>query len=113
MFIEKKDLEKCKEGDIIRLMDAYNIQKTTTGWKYHSKSYEEYKKLQGKGIVHYLPKEHKAIKIIILEPSGETKEAIAEEGIMQVEQGQIVQLERYAFVRLEDKKKQFFYYTHK
>ncbi len=113
-YIEKTDEEKCAEGDILRLMDAYNIEKTKTGWKYHSEGYEEYKRHdKKKGIIHYLPKEHQSIPITITEPSGEKRTALAEQGIQSLHEGDSIQLERYAFVHLVNKAKWAFYYTHR
>ncbi len=111
IVVEKKDVENSKDGDMIRLMDAYNIMKKENEWHYHSDDYQTYKQHKGK-IIHYLPKEHKAQEIHIVQQDGQQIMATAEQGIGNTKEGEIIQIERYAFIRLENKKKMRFYYLH-
>jgi hypothetical protein len=46
-------------------------------------------------------------------PNGKEKEAIAEEGIKELKEGDIVQFYRIGFCRLDDKKTFTFYFAHR
>jgi hypothetical protein len=46
-------------------------------------------------------------------PDNKKIKGLCEKGIKSIEQGEIVQFERFGFCRLDDKKKMVFWFTHK
>ncbi|MCB9359099.1 glutamate--tRNA ligase [Candidatus Woesearchaeota archaeon] len=113
-LVEKEDLEKIKDGELIRLMDCLNFKKSGDKFIFTSTDLEEYKK-DGKAIIHWLPADD-CIDIEILMPDCKTKKAKAETSISQLKEGAVIQFERYAFCRLDsidkDKGMYKFWYSH-
>ncbi|MBW2987178.1 glutamate--tRNA ligase, partial [Candidatus Woesearchaeota archaeon] len=74
--------------------------------------YSEFKESKGKIIIHWLPADKSNIEIKIRTPENKLIKGIAESGVKKLKQGTIVQFERFAFARLDNKKKMEFIYTH-
>jgi len=113
LLIEKKDFSLIKKGVIVRLMDAMNIMlKEGTTFMFVSTSYDEYKNADNKGpIIHYLPLgEEREVRILM--PDASVKVARAEKNVVVLEEGEVVQFERWGFCRLDDKETLTFWYTH-
>lgn len=66
-------------------------------------------------MVHWLPVRAGNVKIEVLMPSGEVLRGLGEPGLKDVKKGQIVQFERFGFVKLDDKTKNriLFWFLHK
>ncbi len=105
-YIERKDYEKLREGQTIRLMDLMTIRiGKNKEAEYLSKEYEEYAKSQNKGgIIHYVP-EKEATTIKVLMPDAKEKELIAEKAIKEIKKGEVIQLIRWGFCRLDEEGK--------
>ncbi len=105
IWIPKQDAIKLKTGDEIRLMNLYNIiiesEKPLVG-KMHDVKNLKVPKIQ------WLAEK---IPCKILTHDGEIT-GICENGIQNLEEGEIIQFERYGFAKLEDKEKLTFVYTH-
>ena len=64
--------------------------------------------------MHWLPNDKRSVPVEVLMPDGNVKNGFGEEGIRDLKEGDIVQLERFAFCRLDKKGKKFvFCYTHR
>ncbi len=111
-YISKDDFKKLKNNKLYRLMDCLNFVKENKNFVYDSKDYERYKE-NGEFIMHWLP-DKMIIPVEVLMPDGSIKKGIGEDSMRQLKEGDIVQLERFAFCRLDKKGKKFvFWYTHK
>jgi glutamyl-tRNA synthetase len=104
IYVEKEDFEKLK-GSKVGLIGMCTIK------------LEEASKLISEEVTQEIPKIHWVsspnVNITIVMPNGKEKEAIAEEGIKEVNEGDIVQFYRIGFCRLDDKKTFTFYFAHR
>ncbi len=117
-YIEKKDFEQLSDGDIIRLKDAMNIKKINgVTFEYVGESYDEFRALSSKGsIIQFVPKDGKEITAQILMPDISKQTILCEPNIKHIEVGDVIQFERYAFCRLDEKNEETntyeFWFTH-
>jgi glutamyl-tRNA synthetase len=103
IYVEKEDFEKLK-GSNVGLIGMCTIK------------LEKLSKFISEEVTQEIPKIHWVsspnVNIIIVMPNGKEKEAIAEEGIKELKEGDIVQFYRIGFCRLDDKKTFTFYFAH-
>lgn len=94
-----------------RLMHLFNF-KYDKVFSFISKGMDE--KLKSK-LMHWLPEKNGNVKAKILMPDGSSIDGIAEEGIKNLQIGEIIQFERFGFCRLDSKDKDnfVFYFAHK
>jgi len=100
-FIEKEDLEKLPEG-LHRLMDCMNVLKKGDTFTFHSFEYAHFKD-GGKRIIHWLPVSEELLPVKVHMPDGSVLEGLGEKGLSFVRVGDMVQLERFGFCRLEER----------
>ncbi len=129
-FITRKDYERLEDGKIYRLMECLNFKKQGDEFIFDSIEYENYKEKQkesGSLIMHWLPadkeNERKLIKVKVFTPEHEFITGIGEEALKEVKQGEVVQFERFGFVRFDHsenkegkekgKETMVFWFTHK
>ncbi len=99
VFLAKDDFENFDEGDLIRLKGLGNFviaSKDPPEITYQGMDLSSAKK--GKNIIHWLP-EDSALPCVVLRPDGQHR-GYVEEGVRN-EAGNVVQFERYGFVRIE------------
>jgi hypothetical protein len=76
----------------------------------------EYEKYKSKGdkIIHWLPAQKDLVKAEVLMPNKEVKKGLAEPMVKNLKAGDIVQLVRFGFCRLDKKEKDKlnFWFTH-
>ncbi|MBI1969792.1 glutamate--tRNA ligase [Candidatus Woesearchaeota archaeon] len=113
-YLAKNDVNQVKEGKLYRLMDCLNFKKQGKKLVFDSQEYEKYKQ-QGERIMHWLPKDAKLVTVEVLMPDNTIVQGWGEEGLGNLEEGAIVQLERFGFCRLDAKEddKLVFWYAHK
>ncbi len=105
LYISKEDLNLLQPGKIIRLMGFVNIkieeisENNIVKAIFHSESYDDAKKLKAP-LIHYLPTEGNYPAKIIM-PNGLKVEGLAEPSIKNVKIGEIIQFERFGFVKVE------------
>ena len=110
-YISKEDIDGLEENDIVRLMDGFNFQKKGKGFVFYSHDLDDYKK-HGKKVVHWLPADEENIKASIMMPDKNVVEGIAEKYISEINEGEVIQFERFGFCRLDNKKEVRFWFTH-
>lgn len=98
-YLSKKDLSDVKDGELVRLMDCLNFVKKGKEYIFDSTDVENYRK-KGKKIIHWLPADQ-VIETEVLLPDCTTVKGFAEKNITQLEEGSVIQFERYAFCRLD------------
>ncbi|MCM2325513.1 MAG: glutamate--tRNA ligase [Candidatus Woesearchaeota archaeon] len=110
-FYVSKD-DHGKFCGVIRLMDCLNFDSKTM--KFHSLDHASYKK-EGKMIIQWLPKEEKNVKVQVRMPDNSIKEGLAEASISSLKIGDIVQFQRFGFVKLDkiEKDRLVFWFTNK
>ncbi len=116
VYISRDDFETLKEGKIFRLMEAFNIEilkkegnKATS--KFHSEELEKARKIKAR-LIHWVPKEN--IKVRVIAPEGMI-EGFGEVNLKNSRAGDIVQFERFGFVRVDEagKNGRVVYFAHK
>lgn len=100
-MLARNDIDSMKEGKLYRLMDCLNFRKKKGKFVFDSLEYDKYKK-EGSGIMHWLPVSKSLIKVEVLMDDGSSREGLGEEWMRSIKVGDIVQLERFGFCRLDD-----------
>lgn len=115
-LVEKKDFEDFKQGDLVRLMDNLNFKVQENGFVFHSLDYMSFKNFKtSKKIIHFLPDDASQLQeVTIFTPEHETLKGFAEKHISCLKVGDIIQFERFGFVRLDSIKDGVynFWFTH-
>ena len=115
ILISKADHKDLVERRLHRLMDYCNLEIKDSKETFVSEDYEEYKHSKNRGkIIHWLPKE-KAVDVEVVLENNTIIKGKGEADLKNVKEGDIVQFERFAFVRLvkKDEDKLTFWYLHK
>ncbi|MCA9485948.1 MAG: glutamate--tRNA ligase, partial [Nanoarchaeota archaeon] len=101
-------LDEVKKGNNYRLMHLFNFK----DGKFVSDEVDDSLKARA---LHWLPLNGKNVKVKVLIPDGKWVAGLAEEGVSKLKVGQIVQFERFGFVRLDKKGKDEleFWFAHK
>ena len=112
-YIANADFKKLKEGKMYRLMDCLNFVKKGKKLTFDSKDYEKYKK-KGEMIMHWLPVGKDLVHASVRLPDNNVIKGLGEAGMSGLKEGDIVQLERFAFARLDKKEgsKLEFWFAH-
>ncbi|MFP4115995.1 MAG: glutamate--tRNA ligase [Candidatus Aenigmatarchaeota archaeon] len=111
-YIEEKDLE-TNRGKVIRLKGLYNIKIPEKGnvCKYSGNDI-----VQEMPKVHWLPGEgNETTDAEIMMPDGEKVKGPVEKNVLEEDRGEVLQFERFGFVRLDRKtgKAAEFWFTHR
>jgi len=118
-YIAKIDydiLMKGKKGELYRLMDCLNFVMKSKEFVFDSKEYVKYKD-KGKRIMHFLPAQDDLgglVNVEVFMPDKKTIKGLGEPLMKKLKEGDIIQAERFGFMRLDKKEnnKLFFWYTH-
>ncbi len=112
-YITEDDFEGFRQDKLYRLMDCINFHKREGKLFFDSTDYEEYKE-KGTGIIHWLPSEGN-ISVEVIMDDGQKINGLGESTMSMLKEGDIVQLERFGFCRLDKKEKGrlIFWFTHK
>jgi len=102
VFVSKEDFEKL-EGQEVRLKDFCNV---TLGKE------AEVTSVENKDIprIQWVS-EHALVKVVM--PDGSVLEGHGEKDLKNLKEGEVVQFERFGFVRMDTKKGEIFYFAHK
>ncbi|MEM3736966.1 MAG: glutamate--tRNA ligase [Candidatus Bathyarchaeia archaeon] len=115
--IAGNDMGLLKRKTVVRLMGLFNVEVTdlkegAVEAVYHSESYEEAKKL-GAPLIHFLPS-GTGIETEVVMPDATIRRGLAEEACRELRVGQVLQFERFGFVRVDKLNgKITVYFTHK
>jgi glutamyl-tRNA synthetase len=101
-------LDELKKTRNYRLMHLYNLKDKN----YISTEVDDTLKA---GALHWLPVGAKNVKVKVLMPDGKWVSGLAEQGVSKLEVGNVVQFERFGFVRYDRKGKEGmeFWFAHK
>lgn len=110
-YITKKDAEQLEEGALYRLMDCVNFTKKGDGYAFDSVGHTDYKG-KGKKIMHWLPVSD-LVDVEVVMPDASVKKGLGEATLNELNEGDIIQFERFGFVRLDKKEdKLVFWFAH-
>ncbi len=109
VYIQEKD----NNNGLVRLMDAVNVELKDDTATYHSETFEEAKEAKAR-IIHWIPAEN-TVPVEVVMPDATIMKGLAENGVNNLEIGDIIQFERFGFARLDNKEddKLTFYFAHK
>ncbi len=116
-WISKKDAEAMKTGDVIRLMEIFNVKieskignsETAT---FLSESYEDVRKIKAP-LIQWIPKNEEFPCQIVM-PDAIIIEGFAESACKKLKPDAIIQFERFGFTRIDEvNQKLVGYYAHK
>jgi glutamyl-tRNA synthetase len=113
-LVSSDDTNILKTGRKIRFMEIFNFQvaKGRIEGAFHSESYEEAKKISAP-LIHWVPADS-GISCEVLMPDASVARGIAEEACKELRPNQIIQFERFGFVRVDDaNKKLTVYFAHR
>jgi len=116
-LISRNDMDLVKIRNKIRLMGLFNFQVEKTGKHlieatFHSESHEEAKKL-GAPLIHWIPVGTGAPCEVMM-PDASVAEGMAEDSCRGLHPDDIVQFERFGFVRVDDlNEKLVVYFAHR
>ncbi|MFQ6105677.1 MAG: glutamate--tRNA ligase [Candidatus Hydrothermarchaeaceae archaeon] len=100
-FISVEDFSTLRGGDFVRLMEAFNIEVLEKGAKirarFHSEALEEARKRKAP-LIQWVS--GKSVKVKVVMPDGELK-GLGEENLRKLHPDDIVQFERFGFVRID------------
>jgi len=102
--VSGNDLGLFTKNKIVRLMELFNVKIAKSGKmgveaSFHSQSYEDARKLNAP-LIHWLPVDVGLPCKVIL-PDASVAEGIAEDGCRKLRLGDVVQFERFGFVRID------------
>lgn len=102
LFVSKTDFDSFKKGDKIRLMGAFNIEiiekNGVVKARYHSDDLNIARK-EGMRLVHWVPEENITVKVVTPK---ETLSGYGEADLRKVKVDDIIQFERFGFVRIDN-----------
>jgi glutamyl-tRNA synthetase len=104
IYVEKEDFEKLKGKNVV-LIGMFTVKLGEISEFVTNEVSEDTPK------IHWVSTPNIKIKIVM--PNGNEVEAIAEDGIKELKEGDIVQFYRIGFCRLDNKKEMVFYFAHK
>ncbi len=117
-MISKDDLNLIEGKDVVRFMDLFNfkvetVEKAVIQATFLGESYEEAKKL-GAPLIHWIPLDT-GISCEVVMPDASVAEGVAEESCRKLKPDEIVQFQRFGFVRVDnvDNKKLIAYFAHR
>ena len=116
ILVAKQDHKELVERRIHRFMDYCNIEIKDSKETFVSEDYESYRHAKNKGkIVHWIPKSKDLVDVEVVLEDNSVVTGKGEADLSNVKEGEIIQFERFAFVRLisNDEGKLTFYYLHK
>ncbi len=116
-WISKKDAEAMETGDVVRLMELFNVNieskigKSETA-TFVSESYEDIRKIRAP-LIQWIPKGEEFPCRIVM-PDASIIEGFAESACKKLKPDAIIQFERFGFTRIDEvNQKLVGYYAHK
>jgi glutamyl-tRNA synthetase len=116
-WVSREDMDASRAGDVIRLMELFNIRiKTADTYSaeaiFSSESYREARKV-GAPLIHWIPIGSNMPCQVVM-PDAAMAEGIAEKACKQLKPGDTIQFERFGFVRIDTvNTKLVAYYAHR
>ena len=116
-WLAKKDADAAKVGKMLRLMELFNVKiesMNTDSLKavFASEAYEDARKVRAK-LIHWIP-EGAEFSCCVVMPDASVNEGVAENACKKLKPNEIIQFERFGFVRVDKNDvKLIVYYAHK
>jgi len=123
-YVQKSDIEKLKTGDIFRLKDLFNVKIKKIGSKTVNGEYAGEKLISDSSKIQWTTENFVKMKVYVpyllfndedFNPDSlQVVQGFAEEAVSEIKNGEIIQFERFGFIRIENKKGEITgFFTHK
>jgi glutamyl-tRNA synthetase len=114
VFIASSDFERLTEGEVVRLMEGFNIEvlekRKGVRARFHSLELEEAKRRRAR-LIHWVPAQD-SVPVTVVRPEGR-EYGYGEPALREVKQDEMVQFERYGFARIDENRERIVaYYAH-
>ena len=114
--VSKRDEERMTPGNVVRLMGLFNIEITEVepgriDANFHTKDYKEARTLEAP-FIHWLP-ESVGIEAKVVMPNASVAKGLVEPRCSELSSDEMIQFERFGFVRVDSPAPFVAYYTHK
>jgi len=105
LLISSRDFNRLREGSLVRLMELFNVEVISKkegciSAEFHSEGYEEARRLN-LPLIHWLP-DSEGISCEVFMPDGSVVKGLVERNLHQASVDQVVQFERFGFVRIDE-----------
>jgi glutamyl-tRNA synthetase len=116
-WIANKDISTLETGEVVRLMELFNIKidavtKEPVEAEFVSESYENVRKAKAR-LIHWIPVGEEFSCSVIM-PDASSSDGMAESFCKKLKPGEIIQFERFGFVRVNEVSDRLIaYYSHK
>lgn len=111
LLLARDDVEQLKDGKLYRLMGCGNFTKKGGKYVFAGEDYEEFRE-RGDRIMHWLPEN--VVDVEVLMPDKTVRRGKGESTLKNLSAGNVVQFERFGFVRCDKIEKKFmFWFAHK
>ncbi len=116
LVIPREDFEKNNVGSFVRMMGLFNVEVTGKGQaginaKFLSKDHQKARELEAQ-FIHWMP-EGVGIQARVVMPDAQVAKGIAEPGCADLEVDDIIQFERFGFVRVDSASPFVAYFAHR
>ncbi len=106
VLVSSRDKALFANGSVVRLMELFNVKvqdASETGFSaaFFSEAYDDARRLKAP-LVHWLPADE-GVSCEVMMPDGSSVKGLAEDMFRDVSVGQVVQFERFGFVRVDQK----------
>lgn len=114
-MIPKDDLDKMRKSEIFRLKDLYNVKITKKTKSEANAEYAGKEMIEGTKKIQWATEENVPVDVLVAGLENlDTVKGVAESSAINIKIGEVVQLERFGFARLDSKEKILkFIFTHK
>jgi len=101
LYVSDADAEKLGKDTFVRLMEAFNIvvedKDEAITARFHSKPLEEARSRKAK-LIQWVPED--SLKVSVVSPTGDI-EGLGEKSLRGLKEGDMIQFERFGFVRID------------
>jgi glutamyl-tRNA synthetase len=117
LWVSGEDVDSSKTGSMLRLMELFNVKIDKANvysaeGTFVSEAYEDARKVKAK-LIHWVPVGNDMAGLVVM-PDATSIEGVAEGACRRLKRDDIVQFERFGFVRIDDMgKKLTAYYAQK
>jgi glutamyl-tRNA synthetase len=104
LLVSRADLGILKHGAIVRLMELFNVKVSQANSdmvtaELHSETYAEARKVNAP-LIHWLPEQGNCKSVVVM-PTAERIEGLGETGLASCQVGEVIQLVRFGFGRVD------------
>ncbi|MEE9595021.1 MAG: hypothetical protein V3V92_06440, partial [Candidatus Hydrothermarchaeales archaeon] len=114
LYVSSDDAKNLAEGTFVRLMEAFNVviesKNDVITARHHSRPLEEARRRKAR-LIQWVPED--SFRVTVVAPTGDIN-GLGEKGLGKLKAGDLIQFERFGFVRIDSVDEEIkAYFTHK